>query len=255
MEKTKIVNITKDNIDEHKPRCFMKETDAGYLKKREWLLQRFKEGLVIKQLFVEGVKKCVAYIEYIPGEKAWRSVNAKNFMFIHCVWVTPNKFKKKGYASLLIDECISDSKKEKMSGVAVVASTGPFMASRDLFLKNNFEIADMDENKFELFVKYLKKAKAPSLNHKKSLRDYKGLNIIYSNQCPWVARSIIELTSVAKENGIDVKVKEIKTSKEAQAAPSIYSVFSLIYDGELLVDHYISKTRFQNILNKISKIK
>jgi hypothetical protein len=38
--------------------------------------------------------------------------------------------------------------------------------------------------------------------------------------------------------------------EEAQAAPSPYAVFNLIYDGRLLADHYISETRLMNILRK-----
>jgi len=42
----------------------------------------------------------------------------------------------------------------------------------------------------------------------------------------------------------------LKNAKGAQDAPSIYATFNVVYDGKLLVDHYISSKRFLNIINK-----
>jgi hypothetical protein len=55
---------------------------------------------------------------------------------------------------------------------------------------------------------------------------------------------------IAKNEGITTQVIELKSAKEAQNAPSIYATFNVIYNGTLLVDHYISDRRFQNIINK-----
>jgi hypothetical protein len=75
---------------------------------------------------------------------------------------------------------------------------------------------------------------------------------VYSLQCPWVARFIDEMKKRFTE--LDIKITELKTADEAQNAPSVYASFNLIYNGKLLSDHYISKRRFENIINKeISK--
>jgi hypothetical protein len=50
---------------------------------------------------------------------------------------------------------------------------------------------------------------------------------------------------------LNLKITELKTPKQAQEAPSVYSVFTLIKDGKILADHYISSTRFRNILKKV----
>jgi len=50
-----------------------------------------------------------------------------------------------------------------------------------------------------------------------------------------------------------LRFTELKNAKQAQNAPSIYATFNLIYDGKLIVDHYISQRRFQNIIDKIKK--
>ena len=112
MDKITIIDINKDNISKYPPRCFLKPDNEGYQIKVDWIKKRFSEGMKIKQLYVEGEKKAVSFIEYIPGEYTWRAVDAKEYMFIHCMWTSANKFKNKGYASLLIDECTKDAEKQ-----------------------------------------------------------------------------------------------------------------------------------------------
>ncbi len=249
-----IINTDKDKISEYPPKCFLNQKNEGYQIKLEWLKKRFSEGLKIKQLYSEEERKCIGFIEYIPGEYAWRAVDAEGYIFIHCLWISPNNYKSKGYGSLLIKECIKDAEKEGKYGVAVVTSEGAFMAGKDLFLKNGFESVASAKPSFELMIKTLKKGPLPKFrNWKRQLSKYDGLNIIYSNQCPWVARSIKELDEIAKENDLDLKVTELKNAEEAQNAPSIYATFNLVYNGKLLADHYISSRRLLNIINKEMK--
>jgi hypothetical protein len=80
------------------------------------------------------------------------------------------------------------------------------------------------------------------------LSKYQGLHIIYSRQCPWVARFVSETGDLLRQQGIGVAITEIKSAAQAQAAPSPYAVFNLVHDGTLLAAHYISGTRFNNIL-------
>jgi hypothetical protein len=251
---TSIVTLTPENYAEYGCPCFLNPKHQGHLRKLEWLKERFAEGLTIKHLLIEGEKRPIGFIEYVPGEYAWRAVNAKGYMFIHCIWINPNKYKEKGNGSQLVKECIEDARKKGAYGVAVVASDGPFIASKELFLKNGFEVIDQSGS-YELLVLKLKEGPLPSFNDwEGQLKNYKGLNIVYSNQCPWVARSIPELTEFAQENGLELKVTEIETPNQAQNAPSIYSVFNLLYDGKLIIDHYVSTTRFRNIVKKELKL-
>jgi hypothetical protein len=50
--------------------------------------------------------------------------------------------------------------------------------------------------------------------------------------------------------GLKLKVTELKSAAEAQNAPSYYGVFNLLWNGRLLADHYVSRGRFKNILQK-----
>jgi hypothetical protein len=79
----------------------------------------------------------------------------------------------------------------------------------------------------------------------------KGLTILWSDQCPYIAKSISEIRKIIKERyGIQANIIEIKDHGQAQDAPSPYAIFSLIYDGELLAFHPISSKRFMNIMDK-----
>jgi hypothetical protein len=235
--KMKIVSVNSDNISEYQPVCFLNPKNEGYLKKLEWLKERFSQGLIIKLLYLENEKKCNGFIEYIPGEYAWRAVDAKGYMFIHCIWISPNKYKEKGYGSLLVKECLT--------------SEGPFMAGKALFLKNDFSSVAKAKPSYELMIRTIKSGHLPKFRDwEKQLSQYQGLNIVYTNQCPWVARSIKELSEIASEKSLKLKLTELKNARQVQDAPSVYAVFNLIYNGKLLVDHYISSRRFLNIIEK-----
>ena len=249
----KIVDVNPKNITQY-PKgtaCFSNPKQEGHLKKLVWLKKRFQEGLKIKIAYDEKNKKVIGFIEYVPGEYAWRAVDAKGYLFIHCVWIYGKTNRQKGYGSLLVQEAIKEAKKAGKNGVAVVVTDGPFMADKRLFEKNGFKLIAESEPAYELMVKTQKKAPLPKLKDwAKQLKKYQGLNLIYSNQCPWVARSIKDLSDIAKKKKVKLKVVELKTAKEAQKAPSIYAVFNLVHNGKLLVDHYISPRRFENVLRK-----
>jgi hypothetical protein len=251
---TSIITLTPENYTEYGCRCFLNPKHEGHLKKLDWLKERLAEGLTIKHLFIEGEKNPIGFIEYVPGEYAWRAVDASGYMFIHCIWINSKKYKEKGHGSLLVNQCIEDAGKDGKYGVAVVTSNGPFIAGKELFLKNRFEIAEKAGN-YELMVLKLKEGPLPKFTDwQQQLDKYQGLNIIYSKQCPWVARSIPELKEIAAKRGPELKITELETAAQAQNAPSIYSVFNLVHDGKLIIDHYVSTTRFHNILKKELKL-
>ncbi len=124
------------------------------------------------------------------------------------------------------------------------------MAGSGVYLKNGFFVAE-ESGRFQLLVKPCRPGRLPRFTDWEGrLRRYRGWNIVYSKQCPWVARFVEDIRAEAGRIGIRMKIQEIKTAAEAQKAPSVYSVFNLIKDGRLLADHYISMTRFRNIVGK-----
>ena len=74
--------------------------------------------------------------------------------------------------------------------------------------------------------------------------------MVYSAQCPMVPKSVNDLSEMAEEHGLKLKVTALNNAQEAQNAPSYYGVFNLVWNGQLLSDHYVSKGRFKNLLRK-----
>ncbi len=247
-----LITITSENIGDYPGlSCFMNPKQEGAKTRADWIRERLSEGLTIRLLYHPGTGKTVGYIEYVPGEYAWRAVDAADYLFIHCIWVYPKPSRELGNGSRLVQACIEDAGRAGKLGVAVIASEGPFMAAKALFLKNGFSVTEEAPPSYSLLVHPLKKGPLPKFRDwRLRLSEYEGLYLVYANQCPWVARSVGEITKIASELGVVLKVTELKTAADAQDAPSVYGIFSLIYNGKLLADHYISATRFRNILKK-----
>lgn len=248
-----IVEVNSENISEHGFFCVTNPKHEGYKTKMEWLKERFSEGLKIKLLYLPGEKRAGGFIEYMPGEHTWRVVDADGYMVIHCIFIEKRKNKGKGYGSMLIKECIEDAENEGMKGVAVVTSEGTWMAGKDLFLKHGFEVVDEAPPYFNLLVKKFGESESPKFRKdwEKRLNKYgSGLSIIYSHQCPFTAKFMKDIREAMEKFNIKARVIELQDSKEAQNAPCAYGVFNMVYNGKLVADHPISKTRFLNIVNK-----
>jgi hypothetical protein len=138
-----------------------------------------------------------------------------------------------------------------MKGVAVMTSKGPWITNKTLFIKNGYEVVDKN-GRFELCAKKFDES-SPNprlLKWQENAKSNQGWNLIYSDQCPWNCSSVETMGKVAREQGIDLKVSKFTSAKEAQNAPTGFGVFNLLKDDKEIVDHYISKTRFMNILDK-----
>jgi len=228
--------------------CLSNQKHPGFDAKLNWLKKEFKRGLTLIVLTVNG--KSTGMIEYTNGENFWRPIGAENYLMIHCLWIIHTKYHKKGYGSLLIDECIKEAKKKKLNGVGVVTSNGPWMAGKQIFLKNGFELIEI-KGRFELLVKKIKKGKPPSfINWEENQISSKGFKIVYANQCPMFAKCINDLTETAFHQKVSLTISEMKKPTDTQNAPSGYGVMSIIKDGKVIADHYISSRRFENILKK-----
>jgi hypothetical protein len=194
-------------------------------------------------------------LEYIPGKYAHRPVSVDGYMFIHCIFSGFKKeFKGKGYASLMLDECIKDAIIAGMQGVAVVTRSGSFMAKKDIFLKKAFTIVDRAPPDFELLVlKFNKNDSDPKFVIPKLEANPERLTIIRSPQCPYSVKNVDEILGTAKELGIESRLIDLTTAESAQKAPCAFGTFCIIYDGKIVSHHPISNTRFKNILRKTTK--
>jgi hypothetical protein len=248
MPSSKFIEVTPENILEEGLFCIRNPKNPGFKLKSEWLAKRISEGLKLKLLKVDN--ETVGFIEYVPGKFAWRPISAKDYIFIHCLWVYPKKNLNKGYASMLINHCFRDSKKAGFDGICVMTSEGSWITGRDLFLKNGFVLID-SKGRFDLLAIKFKETPDPAfIDWEEKAQNVKGLNLIYTNQCPLFIKSIDEMKTTAKQYGQELKITEMKTAAEAQHSPSGFGVYAMVYNGKLLADHYISNARFRNILDK-----
>jgi GNAT superfamily N-acetyltransferase len=237
------------------PCCGIKDREhPGRKAKQRWLQDNAKFGIRARVLLAPDDKPC-GYIEYIPGEFAWRGVEAAGYMFIHCVWIHVKQHQGKGWASLMVQACLEEAKKEGMNGVAAMVRSGPWLADRRLFLANGFEAVDTAPPDYELLVHKFNSAADPAFerNWDRRRAQYgRGLTIIRASQCPYVVKFAAEIAETAEcEYCIKAKVVDLKTYRDAQNAPTQYATFSVIYNGRVLADHQISRARFQNIMNKL----
>ena len=96
------IQITKENIDKEHICCAMSGKQS--LAKKEWLKQRFAEGLV----FYRSVERGKCFIEYIPAENAWVPITADGWLYINCLWVSGSM---KGPAGKMPQRCKSAGQK------------------------------------------------------------------------------------------------------------------------------------------------
>ncbi len=254
MSKIDIVDIDSTNVCDFGLCGYKSLEQEGYKRKTEWLKKRFAEGMEVKVLR-SPKDGAVGYIEYTPGEYTWRPIEAPGYLTIHCVMIYRKKYKEAGYGSLLLSECLQDAKKRKVNGVAAVTSGGTWMPGSGLFRKHGFESIDTAPPSFDLMVKKMRRGPLPRVRggwEQTARKCGKGLVIIRSDQCPCIAKFAREITEAARDLGISVRVKELKTCKQAQNVPSAYGIFNLVYDGHLIADHPISKTRFMSNMKRLS---
>jgi hypothetical protein len=229
--------------------CITNPKHEGHKPKVEWLDEGFGHGLRFL-LFRDPKGRPLAFLEYVPGEYAWRPVDAKGWLFIHCLWVYARGQAVGGLGRRLIQACTEEARHMGARGVAAIVSDGPWMVGKQVFLNNGFELVS-ERDRFQLVMRQLKKGPAPRFRDvSPKWAKQKGLHIVYTAQCPYLPKSVNDIVAMSSEHGIPAKVTVLKSAREAQDAPSYYGVFSLLWNGRLLSDHYVSKGRFRNLLKK-----
>ena len=135
------IRITKENIDKEHICCAMSGKNS--IVKKEWLKQRFEEGLV----FYRSAERGKCFIEYIPAENAWVPIDADGYIYINCLWVS-GSMKGHGYSNDLLNECIRDAKEQEKKGVCILSSEGrkkEFLADPKYLKFMGFSVADSSD--------------------------------------------------------------------------------------------------------------
>ena len=135
-----VITLTKENLEKEHICCAISNNkDCQVAAKKAWIARQLDAGLMFKKCDVRG--KC--FIEYIPAEEAWAPILAEGYMYIDCLWVS-GKFKGQGYSTLLLDECIKDSRAKGKKGLAVLSSPKkrPYLSDPDFLRYKGFQLAD-----------------------------------------------------------------------------------------------------------------
>ena len=185
------IRITDDNIEKEHICCAM-SGKQGVIKK-EWLKQRFKEGLV----FCRSTERGKCFIEYIPAENAWVPIQADGYFYIDCLWVS-GSMKGHGYSNDLLGECIRDAKEQGRKGLCILSSEGrkrEFLSDPKYLAYKGFAVADTSECGINLmYLPLAQDAEPPRFKAcaKHPAVEESGFALYYTDQCPftyyWVPR-------------------------------------------------------------------
>ena len=256
MNDLEVVSLTPENISDYGVCGYKDVNKHGELRKKiRWFEEYYPKGLRIKAVMAKG-GGYQGMVEYIPGEYAHRPVEARGYMFIHCIFVGFRKeYKGRGLGSLLIGECLEEAERSGLAGVAVVTRKGSFMAGREIFLKYGFQTVDSAGPDFELLaLKSDPAQKDPGFKKGlgSDLEKYgPGLTVFRSPQCPYTEKNVQAILDTAQaEYGLKTTLIDLPDARAVQDSPCAFGVFCLIHQGEIISHHPISNTRFRNIMKK-----
>ncbi|HLJ44824.1 MAG TPA: GNAT family N-acetyltransferase [Bryobacteraceae bacterium] len=235
----RIIDVNEHNVDETGFFCAMsKPKSDGFHDKLEWAKKRFREGLRIKMI-AHGSR---GFIEYMPGEFAWRAIQAPRYMVIHCMWVV-GRTKGRGAGKALLDECIRDAREQKMAGVAAVTAPDRLgLVDTGFFLKQGFKVVDTAPPGLDLVVLKFKRAPDPKFDGgwNSKLQDLgPDLTVVYSAQCPYAHGGADQIVALANEMGLPARSLEMETVEQVHdVSPSAFAAFNIVRGGEVAVNLY-----------------
>lgn len=237
------IRITKENIDKEHICCAMSGKQS--LAKKEWLKQRFDEGLV----FCRGTERGKCFIEYIPAENAWVPIAADGYLYINCLWVS-GAMKGHGYANDLLKVCIRDAQAQGRNGLCILSAEGrkrEFLADPKFLAHKGFQLADRSDCGITLLYLPLSPAAVPPqfkpcAKHPKA--EAPGFVLYYTDQCPFTYYWVPKVQAAAKEHNIPFKAIHITDKQAAQNVPAPVTTYALFRDGKFLTQGIQSDKRF-----------
>ncbi len=251
------ITLTKKNINHEHICCAFsdKKCSDSYELKKQWLAKEFNNGYVFQRLD----ERAKVFIEYGPAEKAWVPVTAPNYLMIGCFWVS-GKYKKQGHGKALLNEVIKDAKTQNKDGLVTIVGTKKFhfMSDTKWLLRHGFESCEDIASGFSLLrMKFNKSASVPVFNNSVKSGECaikQGLVAYYTNRCPYSEYHVKEsLASTVKKRNLPLTIIKLKTMKEAQAAPTPATIFSLFLDGKFVTTDISAcmDSRFDKIVGKV----
>lgn len=216
--KMSYIHITEENIDKEHICCAMSGKQS--LAKKEWLKQRFNEGLVFYRSEERG--KC--FIEYIPAENAWVPIDADGWIYINCLWVA-GSLKGHGHSGNLLSECIRDAKEQGRKGICILSAEGrkrEFLADPRFLSYKGFEVTDISDCGINLMaLPFEENAELPKFKEcaKHPAVDEDGFVLYYTDQCPFTCYWVPRVRQTAEEHNIPFKTIHITDKRPPNVRP------------------------------------
>lgn len=251
----RLITINQTNLEDEHICCALggdKQNIQRAQAKKDWLKERFQEGLVFKRFDERGK----FFIEYMPIEKVWKPIIGQDYLVINCLWVA-GKFKGSGFGRQLLDECISDATARQKKGIAVVTSTKkkPYLTEKSFFTKHGFITIDTAPPYFELLaLKLDPDAITPVFSEKAKTgqcENKSGFTLIYSNQCPFTQEYTEGMSRVLKEKNLPHQVIRLTNYQEAQELGSPFGTCGIYFNGELKTHKLMSDQKFEKFVDKL----
>ncbi|MFF2479812.1 GNAT family N-acetyltransferase [Paenibacillus sp. NPDC058071] len=249
------LQITKENIDREHICCALgaKQYEEAVREKKRWLGERMEEGLKFYRLD----ERAKVFIEYLPAENAWVPIDAPNYMYIDCLWVS-GRHKGSGHSRNLLEQCIRDAKESGMDGIVHLSSNKklPYLSDKRYLEHMGFIVADQAAPYFELLVlKWNDGAVQPAFKDSVLAKpgSDQGIYIYYTAQCPFAVGVLDDLQKVAEEKGVPFKAHRISSREEAQQSPAIWTTFSLFSNGQFMTHEIMSPAKFEKWLDAVTR--
>ncbi|ADO77506.1 N-acetyltransferase [Halanaerobium praevalens] len=253
------IKLDQNNIENEHICCAFsdKKCSESYELKKQWLEEQFDNGYT----FLRLDERAKVFIEYGPAEKAWVPIIAPNYMHIGCFWVS-GKYKKSGHGKALLQQTITDAKKQGRDGLVTVVGKKKFhfMSDSKWLLKQGFEVCDEITSGFILIsLDFSKKANNPKFREtvkSGECSEKEGYVAYYTNRCPYSEYHVKKsLTETAEKRNLKIKTIKLETMKEAKNAPTPATIFSLFYKGKFITTDIsvCMDSRFDKIVGKVIK--
>jgi len=254
-----IIELNADNIKSEHICCAIsdKKCTESYELKKQWLTNEFRHGYK----FVRLNERAKVFIEYCDAEKAWVPIDAPNYTFIGCMWVS-GKYKQNGYGKALLQKAENEAKALQKDGLVTIVGTKKFHFMNDAkwLLKQGFEEVEKLPYGFSLLTKTFRKTatkpKFKACTESGETPNKNGITVYFTNRCPFSEYHVMNsLKEVATNRNLNLELIKLSTLEEAQGAPTPATIFSLFYDGKFVTTDIsvCMESRFDKTIEKFLK--
>lgn len=134
----------------------------------------------------------------------------------------------------------------------VKAKKKPFLADPKFLKYKGFRVSDEADNGIQLwYLPFEKEAQLPMFKEcaKRPHIDEKGYVLYYTNQCPFNAKYVPVIESIAKEKSVQFKAVLLQSKEEAQNAPTSITTYALFLNGNYITNEQMNDKRFLKLLD------